>query len=142
MSKIKEMDLATAKHIRQVLDKELPKFLNEYGLSFELGNASYDDDSIKFNGFRLSVEGGLSITEKALKRELEGREQYDFLMSLDQTKIANMNSMKVKLVGFKPKARKKPFIVQDQDTSQEYIISEKNCEKLFGIKESVQSWVH
>ena len=44
MSKIKEMDLATAKHIRQVLDKELPKFLNEYGLSFELGNASYDDD--------------------------------------------------------------------------------------------------
>jgi len=42
-------------------------------------------------------------------------------------------------VGFKPKARKRPFIVQDQDTSQEYIISEKNCEKLFGIKESVQS---
>jgi len=42
-------------------------------MTFELGNATFDSDSIKFNGFRLSINGALSQQEKALQRELDFR---------------------------------------------------------------------
>jgi len=131
--KITEMNRSNAKNIRTFLEKELPPILDKCGMTFKLGNATFDSDSIKFNGFRLSINGALSQQEKALQRELDSRKMYDFLVELDQTKIAKLDGMKVSLVGFKPRARKNPFIIQDLDTSKEYVIAEKTAESIFSV---------
>ena len=60
MNEITEMNVANAKAVRKLIDNQLPNLLSEHGLTFELGNAVYDNDSIKFNGFRISIKGGLS----------------------------------------------------------------------------------
>ena len=73
MSVITQMDRNAAREIREILTNELPDLLAPYGLKFELGGARYDDDSVKFTGFRLMIEGALSPTVKALQEELESR---------------------------------------------------------------------
>tara|TARA_R110000824_G_scaffold199515_1_gene383487 strand:+ start:43 stop:480 length:438 start_codon:yes stop_codon:yes gene_type:complete len=132
MNKITTMDRKNAGNIRKLLETELEPILKQHGLSFELGNASYDDDSVKFNGFRISIEGGLSVQEKALEREIADRRNYEFMVELDPTKIAKSFGMSVSLVGFKPRARKRPFVIRDLETAKEYIITTKQAEKLFG----------
>tara|TARA_R110002110_G_scaffold86383_1_gene225455 strand:+ start:318 stop:755 length:438 start_codon:yes stop_codon:yes gene_type:complete len=132
MNKITTMDRKNAGNIRKILETELEPILKQHGLSFDLGNASYDDDSVKFNGFRISIEGGLSVQEKALEREIADRRNYEFMVELDPTKVTKSFGMKVSLVGFKPRARKRPFVIRDLETAKEYIISTEQAEKLFG----------
>ena len=128
--KITEMNRTNAKLVREILNEKLPSILQEYGLSFELGNARFDDDGVKFTGFKLSVKGALSESEKALKHELESRDSMEWKM-LDQNKIARLDGMDIALVGFKPRATKKPFIIRDLNTNKEYVIGESLAERLF-----------
>ena len=128
--KITEMNRTNAKLVREILNEKLPPILQEYGLSFELGNARFDDDGVKFTGFKLSVKGALSESEKALKYELESRDSMEWKM-LDQNKIAKLDGMDIALVGFKPRATKKPFIIRDLNTNKEYVIGESLAERLF-----------
>ena len=81
--KITEMNRTNAKLVREILNEKLPSILKEYGLSFELGNARFDDDGVKFTGFKLSVKGALSESEKALRDELQTRDSMEWKM-LDQ----------------------------------------------------------
>ena len=99
---ITEMNRANAKLVREILNDKLPSILNEHGLSFELGNARFDEDSVRFVGFRLSVKDALSETEKALREELNFRNSYG--VELDQNKIAKLDGKDFSLVGFKPRA--------------------------------------
>ena len=103
--KITEMNRTNAKLVREILNEKLPSILKEYGLSFELGNARFDDDGVKFTGFKLSVKGALSESEKALRDELQTRDSMEWKM-LDQNKIAKLDGMDIALVGFKPRATK------------------------------------
>jgi len=128
--KITEMNRTNAKLVREILNEKLPSILQEYGLSFELGNARFDDDGVKFTGFKLSVKGALSESEKALKYELESRDSMEWKM-LDQNKIAKLDGMDIALVGFKPRAKKNPFIIRDLNTKKEYVIRESLAERLF-----------
>ena len=134
---INVMNKANAQLVRKILNENLPLILEEHGLSFELGNAAYDDDGVKFTGFRLSVKGALSETEKALKNELKFRDSYG--LKLDQSKIAKLSGMNVSLIGYKPRARKNPFLIQDLDTCKEYVISEQVAIELFKAEESIGS---
>ena len=128
--RITEMNRTNAKLVREILNEKLPSILQEYGLSFELGNARFDDDGVKFTGFKLSVKGALSESEKALKYELESRDSMEWKM-LDQNKIAKLDEMDIALVGFKSRATKKPFIIRDLNTNKEYVIGELLAERLF-----------
>ncbi len=128
--KITEMNRTNAKLVREILNEKLPSILQEYGLSFELGNARFDDDGVKFTGFKLSVKGALSESEKALRDELQTRDSMEWKM-LDQNKIARLDGMDIALVGFKPRATKKPFIIRDLNTNKEYVIGESLAERLF-----------
>lgn len=125
-----------AQLLREILKDVLTEPLKNHGLKFELGNARYDDDSVKFNGFVISLESGLSQEEKDLKQELEWRAKYPHLIELDGNKVAEANGKKYTLVGFKPRARKRPFIVREMKSMKDYIISEKDADKLFGTEES------
>lgn len=137
MQTITEMNRANAKLVRKILDEKLPSILKEHGLSFELGNAKYDDDGVRFTGFRLSVKGALSETEKALRDELNFRNSYG--VKLDQNKIAKLDGMDISLIGFKPRARKNPFIIQDLNSDNQYVIGVPLAERLFKKDEGGQS---
>jgi len=126
---IQKMDSRTTDVVRKLLEKGLPSILEEHGLSFKLGNARYDDDGVKFTGFRISVSGALSESEKALKQELDWRNSYG--VKLDSSKIASIQGTDYSLVGFRPRASKKPFIIKKVGTDNEYLIDEKTVERFF-----------
>ena len=128
---IQKMDSRTTDVVRKLLEKGLPSILEEHGLSFKLGNARYDDDGVKFTGFRISVSGALSESEKALKEELEFRTSFSNVVDLDSSKIASIQGTDYSLVGFRPRASKKPFIIKKVGTDNEYLIDEKTVERFF-----------
>jgi len=49
-------------------------------------------------------------------------------------RVVKIGNSSYRLVGYKPKARKKPFIMQDIKTQAEFILDSVRAEKLFGIK--------
>ena len=128
--KVKKMDRTTIRHIREILEDNLPSLMEENNLKFNLGNATYDDDSVKFQ-FRISLSHALPPEEKALKQQLNFRKTYDHAVTLDDSIIAEDKGRKFKLVGFKPRASKKPFIIEDVTNGQRYICSESMAERMF-----------
>ena len=103
--KIEAMNKENARLVRAILENDLAPILSEYGLKLELGNAGYDSDSVKFNGFRISLETALSK---------EGK--HAFILS-----------------GYKPRSTKKPFIVDCLQGHGEYVITNDTAIKWFGV---------
>jgi hypothetical protein len=128
--KVKKMDVTTVRQIRQILEDNLPSIMEENNLKFDLGNGTYDDDSVKFQ-FRISLLHALSPEEKALKGQIDFRRSYDGLVTLDDSIIAEERGQQFKLVGYKPRARKKPFIIEDIKTGGRYVCPESMAERLF-----------
>ena len=63
--KIDKMNKSNAQLVREILQSDLAPILAQYGLKMELGNAGYDSDSVKFNGFVISLDTALSKESKA-----------------------------------------------------------------------------
>ena len=133
---MKKIGRKGAKLIREELEEILTEPLRNLGLRFELGSGGYDDDSVKFNGFRISTLDALTKEQKDLKHELKDRESIDWMLSLDAERIVQEGSRSYKLHGYRNRARKNPFIIIDTKTQSEYLISENEAERLFGIKGS------
>ena len=129
--KIETMSKGNIQKIRSMIEDSLFVIMEDHGLKFELGNGSYDSDSVKFNGFRISLVDSLNPEEKALQGQIDFRRKYDGLVTLDDSIIAEDRGQQFKLVGFKPRARKKPFIIEDIKTSGRYVCSESMAERLF-----------
>ena len=70
---IETINKQTISQIRQLVEDSLSVILEDNNLRMELGNASYDNDSVKFTGFRISLANALTPEEKALKQELGTR---------------------------------------------------------------------
>ena len=85
---------------------------------------------VKFQ-FRISLLHALSPEEKALKGQIDFRRSYDGLVTLDDSIIAEERGQQFKLVGYKPRARKKPFIIEDIKTGSRYVCPESMAERLF-----------
>ena len=129
--KIETMSKGNIQKIRSMIEDSLFVIMEDHGLKFELGNGSYDSDSVKFNGFRISLVDSLNPEEKALKGEIDFRRSYGSLVTLDDSIIAEDRGQQFKLVGFKPRARKKPFIIEDIKTGGRYVCPESMAERLF-----------
>jgi len=128
---ITEINPKTIKDIRQLISDSLAVVLEDNNLRMDFGNGSYDSDSVKFNGFRISLADSLNPEEKALQGQIDLRRSYDGLVTLDDSIIAEDRGQHFKLVGFKPRARKKPFIIEDVTSGQRYICSESMAERMF-----------
>lgn len=135
MSAFTQIDKSAAKKIREILNNELPDLLAPYGLKFELGNGRYDDESVKFTGFRLSIEGALSPAAKALQEELESRATGSkwgtAVIQLDADKIVDYKGKKYTLIGYKPRSRKYPFILKNLSNGNDYKFPVDLVEQLF-----------
>ena len=128
---ITAMDRDGAKIVREILRSQLTPVLEKHGLTLDIGNATFDGDSVTFTKLRIAVTGALSETEKALA-------VYADRYGLDTTRIADVDDMQVSLVGYKVRARKRPFIIQDLQTSRQYVITFKRAMELF--ENRLHSW--
>ena len=125
------MNKTKAKELREFLTKTLEPLLKEKGFNIEIGNATFDNDHIKFNNLTISEEGALSKTEKDLKTFLKEQKLFGLKELLDAEKEVQDESLHVKLIGYRPRATKRPFIVSASD-GNEYTITEATAFKLFG----------
>lgn len=133
---MKKMTPKTIDMLREELEVILKEPLKNLGFRFELGNARYDDDSVKFTGFRISCLDALNEEQKALATELKWRDSQSWVLSLDIEKVATINRKQFKLYGHKPRRRKNPFLIQNIDNGNIHMCSEDIAEKFFGIEGS------
>jgi len=128
----------TPKYIDKVRDK-LKSIINKekLNLNIEFGNATYDDDTFTIK-LKVSLPNALSEEEKALAHELKVREaNKSWMKPLDSTKVAEITTSQGKrkytLCGYRPKARKNPFIVLNLVDNKQYLMTEERAEMLFTV---------
>ena len=131
------IDKITPKYIDKVRNK-LQSIIDKEKLNFNVkfGNATYDDDTFTMK-LEVSLPNAKSKEEKALEHEIKVRNaNRSWIKPLDPTKIAEIKNsqghIKYSLCGYRPKARKNPFIVLNLTDNKKYIISEEKAERLFG----------
>ena len=121
------VDRSVARDIIGVVKKELSSVLEPYGLSMEMGSVTYDSDEgwVRFSKIRLAVsldgERPLTAKQQALKDELERREGGKHELD-PQRPGATIDGQECVLVGYKPRATKRPFIIKMLETGKEYVI--------------------
>lgn len=97
--------------------------LNDY--TFELGNCSYSGGEATFK-LKVLIKGGKSVEEQDL-------EQMARLDALDPDKTATIGGKPCKLVGYKAKARKLPWIIENLTDGSRYVIDDYTAKKYYGI---------
>jgi hypothetical protein len=131
-----KMDRKRVKRLREELKTILEEPLEKLGFRFELGNASYDEDSVKFTGFRISLANALTVEEKSLNQEIALRDECSWSKSLDKDRIVKINGTRYSLHGFRPKAKKQPFILNNLDKKMQVLCTEDVVDRFFAVSDS------
>ena len=122
-------DKATARKIRELMQKALED-ADIDGVTISVGNCSFTEGEATYK-VKVLLDGGKS-------KEQTDLEQMATLMSLDTSKIVTLQGMKVSLVGYNSKARKRPWVIQNLTTAQKYILDDDTAKRLFGNTEEVK----
>ena len=123
-----KFDKPTARKIRDAMQEALDK-ADVNGVTIKVGNCSFTEGEATYK-VKVLIDGAKSKDEEAL-------EQMASLMGLDTSKIATLQGMRVSLVSYNSRARKRPWVVQDLTTAQKYIIDDDTAKRLFGAEEKV-----
>ena len=123
-----KFDKPTARKIRDAMQEALDK-ADVNGVTIEIGNCSFTEGEATYK-VKVLIDGAKSRDEEAL-------EQMATLMGLSTYKIATLQGMRVSLVSYKSRARKRPWVVQDLTTTQKYIIDDATAKRLFGAEAEV-----
>jgi len=99
-----------------------------------LGNCSFDEDQAKFQ--LIVTFKGTSVQDIQRKKEYEDLQQMAEFFDIDLLK----KHPRYTLVGYKSKARTKPWIITDNQRSGEFIISDDQAKTLFG-KQDVNEFI-
>ena len=97
-------------------------------ITIEVGNCSYRGGEATFK-VKVLMEG-------AKTREQEDLEFYAELHKLDLTKIAKLMGEDMSLVGYKSRARKKPFVLQRLRDGAEFVADKNLIEKFYKKEET------
>ncbi len=116
------------KALRETMQKALDE-ANIEGISITVGNCSYSDGEATFK-VKALLEGGKSKEEQDLEEMVR-------FYALDTDKVASLQGMMVKLVGYKAKAHKRPWIVATSPDGPRYVIDDNTAKRLFGIVSEV-----
>ena len=111
------------KELRVVLQDKLKDMDN---FEVEVGGANFNDTEATFK-VNLRMKGAKTQAEKDL-------EDWAEMDSLDLTKIVKLEGKSFSLSGYRRKAPKKPYLVQDLDGGGEYIMTREMVKRLFGKK--------
>ena len=120
--KVKELRTTLQKFIDRKLSKVASWVEDRYDIN--VGNASFDNYEVTFK-----------LTLRA--KDVESKESMDlnrfaYLYDVVPQKVADVHGIKYKLVGYRVKARTKPFIVLNLQNNQEYVFTEDMGKRFFG----------
>ena len=118
----------TAHKIREAMQEALEN-AGIHGVSINVGNCTYSGGEATYK-VQVLLDGAKSKEEQDL-------EQMAHLMGIDTSKIASLQGMRVSLVSYNTRARKRPWVVQDLTTAQKYIIDDDTAKRLFGAEAEV-----
>ena len=116
----------------QVLREELQRVIEESKdydslnkqFDIKVGNASFDSHEVTF---KLTLR--LKNVESKYSMDLD---RYADLYNVEPQKVADVHGIKYKLVGYRVKARKQPFIVLNLTNNKEYLFTEDMGKRFFG----------
>ena len=114
--------------IRKQMQNSLSLFADKTDMQIEVGNCSYRGGEATFK-VKVLMEG-------AKTREQEDLEYYAELYKLDLTKIAKLQGEDMSLVGYKARARKKPFVLQRLRDGAEFVADKNLIEKFYKKEET------
>ena len=112
----------------QVLRKELQEVNDNSSLSdkydIKVGDCNFD-------GYEVTYKVTLRMKDVGSKESMD-LDRYADLYNVEPQKVADVHGIKYKLVGFRVKARKQPFIVLNLQNNQEYVFTEDMGKRFFG----------
>ena len=114
--------------LRKQMQNSLNLFADKTDIQIEVGNCSYRGGEATFK-VKVLMEG-------AKTREQEDLEYYAELYKLDLTKIAKLMGEDMSLVGYKARARKKPFVLQRLRDGAEFVADKNLIEKFYKKEET------
>jgi len=115
----------------QVLRNELQRIIEESKdydslnnqFDIKVGNASFDSQEVTF---KLTLR-----LKNAESKESMDLDRYADLYNVEPQKVADVHGIKYKLVGYRVKARKQPFIVLNLTNNKEYLFTEDMGKRFF-----------
>ena len=119
------LDRPEIKNMRKELEQLLDKYSSEitkYDLELMQGG-SFTDTEMTFK-LVMRMKGGESQIQADLRRFAE----FD---NVDTTKIADVQGVKYSLVGYRRKAKARPYVVQNLQNNKEYIFTEEQAKRCF-----------
>ena len=116
--------------LRKQMQNALNMFADKTDMTIDVGNCSYRGGEATFK-VKVLMEG-------AKTREQEDLEFYAELHKLDLTKIAKLMGEDMSLVGYKARARKKPFVLQRLRDGAEFVADKNLIEKFFKKSEEIR----
>ena len=130
--------------IRLAMQDALDRMQNELGgaelqgSSLDLAQASFTVANCTYNGGEATYKVNV-LLDGAETKEQKDLTQMAQLMGLDTSKIGNTQGMSLSLIGYKSKAPKMPWIVQDLKTGKEYKLTNEQAAQWFTkVTEPVQ----
>ena len=117
--------------IRKQMQNALSLFADKTDIQIEVGNCSYRGGEATFK-VKVLMEG-------AKTREQEDLEFYAKLHKLDLTMIAKLMGEDMSLVGYKARARKKPWVLQRLRDGAEFVADTNLIEKFYKKREEINA---
>lgn len=117
--------------LRKQMQNSLNLFADKTDMKIEVGNCSYRGGEATFK-VKVLMEG-------AKTREQEDLEYYAELHKLDLTKIAKLMGEDMSLVGYKSRARKKPFVLQRLRDGAAFVADTNLVERHFKKREETNA---
>ena len=114
--------------LRNQMQNSLNLFADKTDMKIEVGNCSYRGGEATFK-VKVLMEG-------AKTREQEDLEYYAELHKLDLTKIAKLQGEDMSLVGYKARARKKPWVLQRLRDGAEFVCEDRLASQFFKKEEA------
>ena len=114
--------------LRKQMQNSLNLFADKTDIKIEVGNCSYRGGEATFK-VKVLMEG-------AKTREQEDLEYYAELHKLDLTKIAKPQGEDMRLVGYKARARKKPWVLQRLRDGAEFVCEDRLASQFFKKEEA------
>ena len=119
------------KTIREFMQLALDRMQDELGggMTFQVANCTYTGGEATYK-VNVLLDGAETKEQKDLTQMAQ-------LFGLDTSKIKNYQGMSMSLIGYKSKAPKMPWIVQDLKTNKEYKLTDAQAEQWFKKPEEV-----
>lgn len=118
---LKEFNNDVLKVIRQKIQEQLS--IN--GVTVKVGNCTYEKEHCKFN-LELSIEGAKSKEEIDLETFAELHN-----LNTNKENTLGVGRKKYKLIGYRRKARAKPYIIADILTNAKFVITTEQAQRFF-----------